>query len=167
MWSSVSFHCFPHRTPRDGGAALHLQRLHWPPLYTAGSICPSDLQGAAAQGSQACSQVERSESQLFWAVLSGQSRAGRWQWRNRELSAFNCREEGDPKLGGSDLHERGGWAGGEDRTQRHDHPGDMDELLPERQLLLNNSCGCLVRTTEKEKKSGLWNIILFTEGSVG
>lgn len=128
----LPYFCPPHpplRTPRNGSTAVHVQRVRRPPLYPSGSVCPSDLpretSGSHSQGSS----------------LPGAGRCGggdgRWRRGNRELFTLGYREEGGIRLGWSDLCERWSRTGREDRTQRHDHPGNLDELLSEWHPLLN------------------------------
>ncbi|XP_047462125.1 protein eva-1 homolog C isoform X2 [Mugil cephalus] len=41
--------CLHQRAPGNGGAVVHLQRVHWPPAHGAGRVRPSDLQMASGR----------------------------------------------------------------------------------------------------------------------
>lgn len=123
-----------HRAPRNGGSALHVQRVRRSSLYAAGSVGARDLQRATAQRSPGHNKQAWKPGCLLWRQW-GWRRKGRWN-HHRGFFTLRCRKDGHKQLGGRDLCEWSSWTGWEDRTARDDHSRDLDELLPERQLLL-------------------------------
>lgn len=138
MWKMWPFWRPPllHRAPRNGSPALHLQCVHRPSLYAAGSVGACDLQRATAQRSPSHDKQAWKPGCLLWGPW------GRWwSWKrrwhgHRGFFTFRRRKDGHIRLGRRDLCERSSWNGWEDWAPRDDNSRDLDELLPERQLLL-------------------------------
>lgn len=100
-----------------------------PPAHAAGRVRAGDLQRATAPKRKTKICFSNCE------IPRGEGRqGGRRRRGGGQPFDASSRTEGLVQVGGGDVHERGRRAGGEDRAQGSDHPGDLDERLCERQL---------------------------------